>query len=286
MKFCNGLLGMGLCALVLVLGETGCTSMLKRHRIDSGSSYYSRTVLTGFEDDSGEKLRAKPRKPAYESITYKDYVVVKGDSYWKIARRHSVSMNDLLKANDASREDILCVGQKVQIPIRNIPSTVEYYAVTRGDTLSRIARRRGCTIAELYQLNHLSGDTIMVGQQLIVPKLPDHENLTLHPESVSLNSKVVTAGNETYTVRRGDTLSTIAAAHSMTIKEIMDINGILQPDKIREGQLLNVASNRFSSNESRTTTTSTNSKVTGKAASVEDDLLGLFDDDDFFDISN
>lgn len=42
----------------------------------------------------------------------------------------------------------------------------------------------------------------------------------------------------TYTVRRGDTLSGIAAEFGTTIKELVDLNGIADPSHLRVGQVL------------------------------------------------
>jgi LysM repeat protein len=43
------------------------------------------------------------------------------------------------------------------------------YIVARGDTLSRIARRYGTTVAELRRLNNLPGSNIRLGQTIQVP---------------------------------------------------------------------------------------------------------------------
>ena len=42
------------------------------------------------------------------------------------------------------------------------------YSVRKGDTLAKIARRCGVSVASLKKLNSLSGDTIMVGQTLVI----------------------------------------------------------------------------------------------------------------------
>jgi LysM repeat protein len=42
------------------------------------------------------------------------------------------------------------------------------YTVRKGDTLAKIARRCGVSVASLKKLNGLSGDTIMVGQTLTI----------------------------------------------------------------------------------------------------------------------
>jgi LysM repeat protein len=42
------------------------------------------------------------------------------------------------------------------------------YTVRKGDTLAKIARRCGVSVASLKKLNGLSGDTISVGQTLVI----------------------------------------------------------------------------------------------------------------------
>lgn len=43
-----------------------------------------------------------------------------------------------------------------------------YYTVERGDTLYRISRKYGVTVSQLKEWNHLTSDTISIGQRLIV----------------------------------------------------------------------------------------------------------------------
>ncbi len=49
----------------------------------------------------------------------------------------------------------------------------ETYVVQRNDNLTFIARRYGTTVAELQELNNLTNDRIVIGQELRVPARPD-----------------------------------------------------------------------------------------------------------------
>jgi LysM repeat protein len=51
-------------------------------------------------------------------------------------------------------------------------------------------------------------------------------------------SSAAPAGAKTYTVKSGDTLSEIAAAHKTTVQALVDLNGIKDPDKIGAGRKL------------------------------------------------
>ncbi|MDJ1369973.1 LysM peptidoglycan-binding domain-containing protein [Gulosibacter molinativorax] len=95
------------------------------------------------------------------------------------------------------------------------------YTVRSGDTLTAIAKKHGTTVAAIQAVNPIikHPDRIDVGWVLKLPK-----------------------GNAavTYEVRSGDTLSGIAAAHSTTVKAIVALNGIANPDLIYVGQKLRI----------------------------------------------
>ncbi|MBQ8901056.1 MAG: LysM peptidoglycan-binding domain-containing protein, partial [Akkermansia sp.] len=47
-----------------------------------------------------------------------------------------------------------------------------YYTVSKGDTLSGIARRHGTTIAKIMQANHMTAaqaHKLSIGQKIIIP---------------------------------------------------------------------------------------------------------------------
>ncbi len=54
------------------------------------------------------------------------------------------------------------------------------------------------------------------------------------------DTKPPTTGSGTYTVKKGDTLSGIAAAHGTTVKAMADLNGLKDPNKLAVGQKLKV----------------------------------------------
>ncbi len=68
--------------------------------------------------------------------------------------------------------------------------------------------------------------------------------------------------NGLYTVKKGDTLSTIASKHGMKASKLQKINGISNPNKIKVGQRLKVSGNA-------TYKTSGSSKSTTKAKPIK-----------------
>jgi len=113
-----------------------------------------------------------------------EYVVVKGDTLGKIARRNSVTLKALEAANPGVVPTKLKVGQKLEIPATTGDAAMsegasasatggetgeEIYAVKSGDTLTKIARRYGTTVKAIESENNLSTTKIKVGQKLKIP---------------------------------------------------------------------------------------------------------------------
>lgn len=93
--------------------------------------------------------------------------------------------------------------------------------ISRGDTLSELARRHHTTVARLIALNHLPGNgTIYTGALLRLPALEPQ----LRP----------------YAVRRGDTLSGLASRYGTTIADLRARNH-LRNDWLGIGQHLTIA---------------------------------------------
>ncbi|MEZ4733641.1 MAG: LysM peptidoglycan-binding domain-containing protein [Caldilineaceae bacterium] len=96
------------------------------------------------------------------------------------------------------------------------------YTVQAGDTLAAVARRTGTTVATLVALNRLSNaNQIRVGQVILVPTAVEDRGSTT-----------------SYTVRRGDTLYSLARRHNTTMGVLLWLNGIPNPNRIRVGQTL------------------------------------------------
>ena len=119
----------------------------------------------------------------FADITYK---VEKGDTLYSISRKYQITVAELRTANNLSENDVIKVGQKLTIPDADIGTaaalsstkntansapagkTIEY-TVKKGETLYRIARNNGMSVAELMALNNLdSSAVIKVGQKLKV----------------------------------------------------------------------------------------------------------------------
>ena len=93
------------------------------------------------------------------------YVVRSGDTLSGIANRFGLSMMTIWWANKLASKDALQIGQKLQIP----PVDGVLYTVQAGDTITSIARRFHASIADVRSFNDLTGDTVVIGQEVMVP---------------------------------------------------------------------------------------------------------------------
>ena len=98
------------------------------------------------------------------------YIVQRGDTLYSISRMFNVPINDIKIQNNLTN-DILSVGQVLQIPTSNIPiNDIIIYTVQKGDSLYSLAKTFGTTIDDIKQLNNLTSDVLKVNQQLQIKK--------------------------------------------------------------------------------------------------------------------
>ena len=91
------------------------------------------------------------------------------------------------------------------------------YIVQRGDSLWLIANKNNVTVDELKKANNLTGNTLTIGQVLVIPS---SNNQT--PPSEDNNVGYET----TYIVKRGDSLWSIANNYGVTVNQLKEANGI------------------------------------------------------------
>ena len=160
------------------------------------------------------------------------YVVQRGDSLWEIADQFSMSVTELKRSNGL-RSHHIYPGQRLLILSQGLStrssSGVEY-VVRRGDSLSKIAVRFSMSVTELKRINGLRSNQIYPGQKLRTRAYVAQQSRT-RPSLSHVEME--------YVVRRGDSLSKIAAQYSMGLTELKRSNGI-RSDRIYVGQRLKI----------------------------------------------
>lgn len=113
------------------------------------------------------------------------------------------------------------------------------HVVTRGQTLGQIAGRYGTSVAALQAANgNVNPRRLQIGQQLIVPRSGRATRVASSAGS-SAGAARAAEGPTTVTVRRGDTLWSIAKQHGVSTTDLMRWNN-LNSTRIHPGDQLTV----------------------------------------------
>jgi len=204
-----------------------------------------------------------------ESIGENYYKVQSGDTLWSIARKNGITVNQLKEANNLT-SNALTIGQLLYIPKEETELIeTEVYTVKSGDTLYGIANKYNLTVNELKELNNLTSNTLSIGQKLIVSKksqdnqttykvekgdtlygiankfgvsvdnLKVENNLINNTLSIGQILKIPTSGENkiTYTVKKGDTLYSIARTYNTDVFTLKKLNN-LNSNNLSIGQTL------------------------------------------------
>lgn len=105
------------------------------------------------------------------------------------------------------------------------PSGSNYYTVKSGDSLWSIAKKFNTSVDELKSLNNLKSNLLSIGETLAIPS----------------KEFSVDVGN-TYTVKSGDSLWSIAQKYNTTVNNLKSLNNLIT-DKLSIGQKLKVTGN-------------------------------------------
>lgn len=230
--------------LAQVAGRTGMTEaeLRKINGIPAGRRVLANSTLlvraTGTEDQqdisadmANAKLQLSPTT-TWRRVTYR---VRSGDTLSRIARRWHISMKSIVK-NNRLRSDRLRVGQRLILTVPNVPRQAiaearpssesgqhVIHRVKAGETLGQIAEKYGVGLSQLKMTNRIQSNIIRPGQRLRIPS----------------GSTDVAPTTAIYTVKSGDTLSTIARHYGVSVVRLKRANR-LNSDALRVGQRLEI----------------------------------------------
>lgn len=139
-----------------------------RGDVDMDIAYrdYARVISTSGRNKL-EKIESTPDSATTEPNDVIRYTVRRGDTLSSIARKHGTTYQRLAAYNHIANPDSIYPGEVIEIPHGENTSSIRYYQVKPGDTLSEIARAHHTTVKELQRLNKIEDpDRIYAGQIL------------------------------------------------------------------------------------------------------------------------
>ena len=121
------------------------------------------------DSSSGEQTDREVPSPVVKNTpSYVTYTVQAGDTLWAIARKYNCSITEIMAANSdrIKNPNRIHAGWQLKIPMSGTTVTASTpdavlpentksgtYLVGQGDTLWAIARKYGCSVAEIISLN-------------------------------------------------------------------------------------------------------------------------------------
>ena len=202
-------------------------------------------VANNTSSTSNNSSNLSPSEDNVSENNYDTYKVKSGDTLYGIAFAHGMTASEFLKINniDDPNKYNLYVGKTMYVAKSeraekennnnsNIQKEVEYYTVKSGDTLYGIAFQNDISVNEFLKINNIDDP--------LKYKLRTGEKLKIYAKSSSnAQSKTI----KTYKVKYGDTLGEIAAKNSMSLKDLLALNGLKSNYVLKVGDTLKLYDN-------------------------------------------
>ena len=172
-----------------------------------------------------EKSRMKA--PKLSPLHHYWYRIRRGDSLYKIARRHKTTVRKIQRANRMGARTLLRVGRKIKIPSRRLilraekktdraqrltasaATEKEFYTVRAGQGLSAVAKGAGISLSRLKELNNMQGN----------PLIHPGQKLRIRPSAEASAQKY-------HVVQKGETLIGIAKKYRIPLPKLMKANAM------------------------------------------------------------
>ncbi|WP_167578094.1 LysM peptidoglycan-binding domain-containing protein [Ammoniphilus sp. YIM 78166] len=165
-------------------------------------------------------------------------------------------------AQISSNMKVSSSGTEIKVDFKAMPqvgavSLSFIHLAKTGDTLWSIARKYGLTVDELTKVNRLDPQRILLlNQRIIIPVKPRLEGNPVAQKNPSVQVYIVvdeksgqekaatttvqsaSASSNSYEVKKGDTLYSIARRHQVTVEQLTQLNGLTSHEHLKYGMLL------------------------------------------------
>lgn len=170
------------------------------------------------------------------------YTVKQGDTLSGIADNFGVSISAIQDANGLKDANSVQVGMVLTIPGTTPPQPTPQpdtkYTVKAGDSLGSIAAQFGVSVSAIQDANSIQDPNVVkVGMVLTIPAGGQPAPT---PAPVSTPAPTPVAADTKYTIKAGDTLTSIASQFGVAASAIQQANGLQDANAIKVGQVLTI----------------------------------------------
>ncbi|UOQ53493.1 LysM peptidoglycan-binding domain-containing protein [Hymenobacter cellulosivorans] len=149
-----------------------------------------------------------------------------------------------VRSSRSSRErEAAAAARAASVATSDDDSLPAEYTVRRGDNLTRLARERGVTVAQVMAWNNLSTEAVMPGQKLLF-RAPTEAEAATAARTVARRAPAAAKPTEVlpapkvHLVQPGDTLYNISRRYQgVTVEQLRKLNN-LKSDEVKPGQKL------------------------------------------------
>lgn len=191
---------------------------------------------------------------AKDRVSFVDHTVSRGQTIASIARLYHVSTRLISDANPGVRLTRMRSGTHLMIPTSFVPTVTEpatppvtrsarvaasgsttiRYRVRSGESLTTIAGKYASSVERLRSLNAIGRNEVLRAGQVIRVPAP-----TAPPPDRS-TAPVSAESGKAHVVRRGETLSGIAAKYGVTLVALRNANGLTANSVLKTGDRLTI----------------------------------------------
>lgn len=178
------------------------------------------------------------------------YVVKPGETLWGLAKRYSITVDQLREANRDLLQGVLRSGQNLRIPNSQAvrEEEVNVYIVQKGDTKFGLSRKNGISVQEFERLNPHTVSMLQIGHRVVfgsstvstsqtsqVVQIPQETKLAEPSVVTSSESK---PGHYRYEIQPKETLFSLARKAGISQESLLELNPEMSSSGVKAGMLI------------------------------------------------
>ncbi len=235
--------------------------------------------------------------PCFSSAeSYKEYTVGSGETLYSIAKKHNMTLAEIIKINDIKPEESMVkFGQKIKVSTNgsdeNHKSIEESkssgngmvekeHTVGADETLSSISKKYNLKMKSILDLNNLGADAKLKFGQKIKVLVEDDGSREELKSDIKRDSNAKKSCNGEYVVKVGDTLLGIKNKLNVNLNEMLEENSLTLNSKMKIGQKIKYKKSNCESQNEVKKEKSVEKKVVAPVGKSKNDEIGENEDDD------